>query len=112
MSHALLRFAMVPATFYHLPFQQMLFSFFPAISASGLFLLSMPTCSAVAAFSWHVVEKPVLRLRKKFSFVARARGVVAANSIPPATEPPLPQAPTVNVPALTTSAAFRSPGRQ
>ncbi len=56
---------------YHLPFQQMLYSIFPTVSALQLFLLSVPTCTAVAAFSWHTVEKPILRLRKRFSFVAK-----------------------------------------
>lgn len=60
---------------YHLPFQQMLYQVFPRVDALGLFLLSIPTCTAVAALSWHVVEKPVLRLRKRFSFVAKVRGV-------------------------------------
>lgn len=62
---------------YHLPFQQMLYQLFPGVNALELFLLSVPTCTAVAALSWHVVEKPVLRLRKRFSFVARVRGVDA-----------------------------------
>jgi peptidoglycan/LPS O-acetylase OafA/YrhL len=30
---------------------------------------------AVAWTSWHFVEKPLLALRKKFSFVAKVRGV-------------------------------------
>ena len=103
MDHALLRFVSIPAMayimaylgvtavpivwpftkgdysygvyLYHLPFQQMLYQLFPAVNALELFLLSIPTCTAVAALSWHVVEKPVLRLRKRFSFVARVRGV-------------------------------------
>ena len=60
---------------YHLPFQQMLYQLFPGVNALELFLPSVPTCTAVAALPWHVVEKPVLRLRKRFSFVARVRGV-------------------------------------
>lgn len=67
---------------YHLPFQQMLYGLFPSISALQLFVLSVPTCTLVAAFSWHVVEKPVLRLRKRFSFVASVRGVTSASSKP------------------------------
>jgi len=62
---------------YHLPFQQMLYALFPGVSSLGLLLLSIPTCTAVAAFSWHTVEKPILRLRKRFSFVARVREVGA-----------------------------------
>lgn len=127
MSHALLRFATVPAMtyimafagvtaiplpwpytrgdysygiyLYHLPFQQMLWSFFPGIGALQMFLLSVPTCSFVAAFSWHVVEKPVLRLRKRFSFVARARGVL---EVPPM---PTPSADTSSLPIASSREA-------
>jgi peptidoglycan/LPS O-acetylase OafA/YrhL len=38
-------------------------------------MLAVPAVFALACFSWHCVEKPILSLRKKFSFVARARGV-------------------------------------
>ena len=43
-----------------------------------LWLLTCILTTAFAAFSWHVIEKPVLRLRKKFSFVARQRLAEAA----------------------------------
>ena len=38
-----------------------------------LFMMSIVPITLFAAFSWHVIEKPVLRLRRRFSFVARQR---------------------------------------
>ena len=37
------------------------------------FLLVVPMIMLFAAFSWHFIEKPILKMRKKFSFVAQVR---------------------------------------
>jgi peptidoglycan/LPS O-acetylase OafA/YrhL len=73
---------------YHDPILQLIITLFPVLCADTirgvvfLFLLGVPAVLIFAAFSWHVVEKPVLSLRKKFSFVARVRGG-ADSEIPP-----------------------------
>jgi peptidoglycan/LPS O-acetylase OafA/YrhL len=49
-----------------------------AIKGFGALLLlaiGLPVVFLVACGSWHFVEKPILSLRKRFSFVARVRGV-------------------------------------
>jgi peptidoglycan/LPS O-acetylase OafA/YrhL len=71
---------------YHVPFAQALVALFPWLTGYWwLHLLMMvPLMTAVAAFSWHVIEKPILRLRKRFSFVATVRGVDEAG-VKPAT---------------------------
>lgn len=38
--------------------------------------IGLPLVALLAAFSWHFIEKRIIALRKKFSFVARVRGVV------------------------------------
>ncbi len=58
---------------YHWPFMQALVALFPGISAAALFCLTIPTSTAVAAFSWHLIEKPILGLRRRFSFVAQVK---------------------------------------
>ena len=66
---------------YHLPFQQVIWALFPTIDPLRLFLVSVPVCTVVAAASWHVVEKPVLRMRKRFNFVARVRDAVPSVAV-------------------------------
>lgn len=57
---------------YGWPIQQTMMSLFPGLRYHvPQFLLSIVAVAVFAAFSWHCIEKPVLRLRKKFSFVAR-----------------------------------------
>ena len=59
---------------YGFPIQQVTLSLFPyAKHGYTLFALSFPLIVLFSIFSWHVVEKPVLRLRKQFSFVSRVR---------------------------------------
>ena len=41
--------------------------------ASDSIELDFSLITAFAAFSWHCIEKPVLKLRRHFSFVARQR---------------------------------------
>lgn len=66
---------------YHVPLLHLLIAAFPGLvlipsyGAGILFLLGLPVVLLFAAGSWHLVERPVLRLRKRFSFVARARGI-------------------------------------
>jgi peptidoglycan/LPS O-acetylase OafA/YrhL len=61
---------------YGLPIQQAVRAIFPSFT-SGIanFAVSVVGITAFAAFSWFCVERPILRMRKRFSFVARARGV-------------------------------------
>jgi peptidoglycan/LPS O-acetylase OafA/YrhL len=78
---------------YHDPFLQIIISLFPALVAMkfwgsiGLFALGFPVSLGVAYLSWNLIEKPILALRKKFSFVAKVRGVEDA----PADIPGLPE---------------------
>jgi peptidoglycan/LPS O-acetylase OafA/YrhL len=59
---------------YGFPIQQMVVSLLPGDS-SGLrnFVVSVPFILAFAMLSWHGIEKPILKLRSKFSFVAKQR---------------------------------------
>jgi peptidoglycan/LPS O-acetylase OafA/YrhL len=80
---------------YHDPLLQIVIAFFPAIcmtpfwGAGFTFLVGLPMVLVLANFSWHYIEKPILAQRKKFSFVARVRGVEGA----PATAAPAATAP-------------------
>ena len=57
---------------YGFPIQQALVCLFPGkFNVITHFLLSVILVTGVAMFSWHCIEKPVLSLRKKFSFTAR-----------------------------------------
>ena len=59
---------------YGFPIQQVILNVFPGIHhAYVLFAVSFPVIALFSIFSWHVIEKPVLRLRKQFSFVSRVR---------------------------------------
>jgi peptidoglycan/LPS O-acetylase OafA/YrhL len=61
---------------YGLPIQQAVRAVVPTMTDGFLHLIvSVPLITLFAMFSWHVVERPVLKARKRFSFVARARGV-------------------------------------
>jgi peptidoglycan/LPS O-acetylase OafA/YrhL len=66
---------------YHYPLLQVIVGLVPAtvaIRGGGsviLFVIGLPVVFAFAWASWHFVEKPILGLRKRFSFVARVRGV-------------------------------------
>lgn len=69
---------------YHGPVLQILVTLLPGVmlvppyGPLALVALGLPCVALFAAFSWHFVEKPILGLRKKFSFVAKVRGVAAA----------------------------------
>jgi peptidoglycan/LPS O-acetylase OafA/YrhL len=57
---------------YGYPLQQVIVTVLPTITFwLPHFLLSLVLVTAAAAFSWHCIEKPILKQRKKFSFSAR-----------------------------------------
>lgn len=56
---------------YGYPIQQGLSALYPVTSPVLHFLITLPVITLVAMFSWHCIEKPILKLRKKFSFTAR-----------------------------------------
>lgn len=60
---------------YGWPLTQATRMIFPEYSKNWPFLLvaSLISILLFAAFSWHLIERPILQLRKKFSFVARQR---------------------------------------
>ena len=60
---------------YGWPVMQTMRSLLPTLGANSwlLFLVSAPLITLFSVFSWHVIEKPILKLRKSFSFVARQR---------------------------------------
>jgi peptidoglycan/LPS O-acetylase OafA/YrhL len=65
---------------YGAPIQQTIKWAAPSLPAYFAFPLGLAAITAFAMFSWHVIEKPVLRLRRRFSFVARARGVAGSGT--------------------------------
>lgn len=74
---------------YGSPVQQAVRAAFPGLQSSVVYLLLVAVfLLPLAMFSWHCVEKPVLRWRKRFSFMVRARGIAtAADSAVAAPEP-------------------------
>jgi peptidoglycan/LPS O-acetylase OafA/YrhL len=59
---------------YGWPIQQMLVAVLPDLKSTPLhFIIALPLITLFSAFSWHYIEKPILVLRKKFSFVATVR---------------------------------------
>lgn len=57
---------------YGYPLQQALVAWFPSLTSPWLhFAASVPIATFVAMGSWHFIEKPILGLRRKFSFTAR-----------------------------------------
>ena len=51
-------------------------SLFPGVtSPAGQFALATPCIICFAALSWHLIERPILRQRRHFSFVARVRDI-------------------------------------
>lgn len=57
---------------YGYPFQQALVTLFPKLTSPWLhFAISLPLATVIAMGSWHFIEKPILKLRKKFSFTAQ-----------------------------------------
>ena len=59
---------------YGFPLQQVVVGAFASVESSVLqFFMALPVIALFSAFSWHVIEKPILKLRKRFSFVSRVR---------------------------------------
>lgn len=57
---------------YGYPIQQTLISLFPSLrTGTAVFFASWIASTAFAIVSWHLIEKPVLRLRKRYSLVAQ-----------------------------------------
>ena len=60
---------------YAMPIQQAVAATFPSIrNVPEHLAITLPIVVIFAAFSWHCIEKPILRLRRRFSFVATVRG--------------------------------------
>jgi peptidoglycan/LPS O-acetylase OafA/YrhL len=74
---------------YHYPFLHIIISLFPAFAlahgtgAIFTFFTAVPLVLAVAWLSWHFIEKPLLALRRRFSVVAKLRGVESINHARP-----------------------------
>ena len=60
---------------YGFPIQQAMFDLFPVPNPAFQFLLALPVISLFAALSWHCIERPVLRIRRHFSFTSKLRSV-------------------------------------
>jgi peptidoglycan/LPS O-acetylase OafA/YrhL len=59
-----------------MPIQQMMISLFPGVTSPlGQLALAVPAIICFAAFSWHLIERPILQQRRRFSFVAKVRDV-------------------------------------
>lgn len=68
---------------YGFPVQQAVYSLTPSITSPWLqFLLALPPIVLFAVFSWHCIEKPILAQRRRFSFVAKVRGVAEDRTEP------------------------------
>lgn len=52
---------------YHWGLLQLAFYWWPELSPAALFILIAPLSYAVAYLSWHIVEKPALRAKKRFA---------------------------------------------
>lgn len=65
---------------YGFPMQQALIHLSGTQSPFVLFLMTVAPVTLLAMFSWHVVEKPTLRLRKKFSFAGKVEAQRAVKS--------------------------------
>jgi peptidoglycan/LPS O-acetylase OafA/YrhL len=74
---------------YGAPVQQAVRAALPGLQNGSAYLaIALAAIVAFAMLSWHGLEKPILGLRKRFSFVARARGLSrgedsAVNAPPP-----------------------------
>ncbi|KRQ98329.1 hypothetical protein CP49_10335 [Bradyrhizobium valentinum] len=68
---------------YGMPIQQMMISLFPNVTSPVAQLgLAVPAIICFAAFSWHLIERPILRQRRRFSFVAKIRDVGPSTPAP------------------------------
>lgn len=66
---------------YHDPLLQVAIALLPPAFISshfgwfGLIAVGLPPIALWAAFSWHMIEKRILALRKRFSFIAKVRNL-------------------------------------
>jgi peptidoglycan/LPS O-acetylase OafA/YrhL len=61
---------------YGYPLQQAVYTLTSSVTSPWLqFLLVLPPLVFFAAISWHLIERPILAQRRRFSFVASVRGV-------------------------------------
>lgn len=71
---------------YHVPFMQLLVYLFPNAWTGDwwwtLFVVGFPVSLAAAMISWHVVEYPVLKLRKSFAIRHRPEEPAGSPQIP------------------------------
>ena len=51
---------------YAFPVQQTIISRIPGLTSVELFLVSFPVTLALAAISWHALERPMLALKSRF----------------------------------------------
>jgi len=59
---------------YGYPLQQTIVALWPYHgNVLLLFVISVPAITLFAMFSWHAIERPILRLRRRFSFMADMR---------------------------------------
>jgi peptidoglycan/LPS O-acetylase OafA/YrhL len=65
---------------YGFPIQQTIVQLSGTTNPYVLFFLTLIPVTALAMFSWHVIEKPTLRLRKSFSMTAKAEAERKAES--------------------------------
>lgn len=73
---------------YGMPIQQMMVGLFPGVTSPlAQLALAVPAIICFAAFSWHLIERPILQQRRRFSFVAKVRDVGAAG-VPAPVVPP------------------------
>jgi len=85
---------------YHDPLMQSVIVLFPAIALSGFwgtaftFACGLSMVLVMANLSWHFIEKPILAMRKKFSFVAKVRDLGEESATAPVVvTPPTPVLP-------------------
>ena len=82
---------------YGFPIQQLMMHLFAPASPFALFALTLLPVTALAIFSWHVVEKPTLRLRKAFSMAAKIEAERERERAAEAAAPAAPRAEEVRV---------------
>jgi peptidoglycan/LPS O-acetylase OafA/YrhL len=58
---------------YSFPLQQTLMQRLPGLEPASLFALSLPLALGVAALSWHLLERPALALKSRFTSSATTR---------------------------------------
>jgi peptidoglycan/LPS O-acetylase OafA/YrhL len=74
---------------YHQPFLQIIITLFPVAALAPhtgpwcTLFAGLPLILGVAWLSWHLIEKPLLALRKRFSLMAKERGMTDAPAAAP-----------------------------